>query len=87
MYALSGGRVHSGSGGFTPPHLALVVFNQVSVGLLRRAYGSTGLFGLAWVHSCTPRFRRVHSGSRGVTLAHLENVWIIRVRVGSLGRS
>ena len=49
-----GRRVHSGSRVFTQAHLGVAGFKRVPVGLLRRSYGSSGSFGLAWVHSDAP---------------------------------
>ena len=89
--------------GFTRALLKVVGFIMVGVGSLGWAYGSSGSFGVAWVHSNTPcvvgfirvrvvhsgapRGRGVHSGSRGFTWVRLPFVGFICVRVGSLRRA
>ena len=52
------------------------------MGSLRRTYGSSGSFAVAWVLSNSISVRRVHWGLRDLTLARLSVVWNILFRVG-----
>ena len=69
--APGGGRVHSGSRGFSRSGLWIIGFIRA----------------IARFHSGGPRCFRVHSGYLRFTWARQVVVGFIRVRVGSLGRA
>ena len=56
-----------GSRRFTRSHIGVVVFRQVLVGTLGRAFCSPGSLRFAWVHSSAHRGSRIHSVKKGFT--------------------